>query len=117
MKPSEFATLLFEIEFNAHVAHLQTTSISQHLSLNDLYQGMVELRDRFIEAYQGQYSIINGYKSIEIKEGIDPVKYLQQCCEKIEEFRTTIKEGYLQQIIDDILDLIYSQEYKLRFLK
>lgn len=117
MKVQEFVSLLFEIEVNTHIMHLQTGSLAQHLALNDLYQGMPELRDHFCEAYQGEYTIIKGYKAVEIKEGLDPVKYLQECCTQIEAFRGTLHEGYLQQIVDDILDAIYSQVYKLRFLK
>ena len=117
MKVEEFASLLFEIEVNAHIMHLQTTSLSQHLSLNDVYQEIVELRDHFLEIYQGEFSIVKGYKSINIKEGQDPVKYLQECCSKIKEFRGTLTEGYLQQAVDNISDMLYSQLYKLRNLK
>ena len=111
---SEFASLLFEIQVNAHIIHLQTTSYAQHKALDVLYNEMTESLDAFIEAYQGQFGIIKGYsKQIPIKEGIDPVSYLKECCVKIEEFRSTIKEGYLQQLIDNIHELIYKILYQL----
>lgn len=113
----EFASVLFEIEVNAHIAHLQTTSFAQHLALDELYKAMPGLRDQFLENYQGQNKIITGYKPIIIKEGIDMVKYLTERRSDIFEFRSTISEGYLQQDIDDILSLLSSVIYKLKNLK
>jgi hypothetical protein len=113
----DFVSILFDIHTNIHIAHLQTSSYAEHKALDELYTEIVELRDRFIESYQGEYTIIKGYKSFKIQEGIDPVKYLNSKCEIIEEFRESLEIGYLQQIIDDILELIYSVKYKLRFLK
>jgi len=62
MKIQEFASLLFDIEINSHIAHLQTDKYSDHMALNSLYVDIVDLRDRFIESYQGKYEIITGYK-------------------------------------------------------
>ena len=114
---SEFMTMLFSIEVVGHIAHLQTTSFAAHMALNELYQGMPELRDAFAEAYQGQYGIIKGYKSVEPQEGVDMVSYLRNCVKEITEFRSTITEGYLQQLIDNILEFLNGVIYKLRFLK
>jgi hypothetical protein len=116
MKVSEFASLLFEIEVVTHIAHLQTTSFAQHMALNDIYQGIVDHRDSFIESYQGKYGIITGYTTTSPKEGIDPVTYLEASGKQIEDFRLTLTCGYLQQICDDILELINSTLYKLKFL-
>ncbi len=113
----EFGNKLFEIEAMAHIAHLQTSSISQHLSLNELYQAMPELRDQFIEGWQGLYGIIKGYGSIKITEGVDFVNYLKDTIVAIREFRSTLTEGYLQQDVDDILQQLNQTNYKLRFLK
>ena len=113
----QFASDLFEVEVNIHIAHLQTTSFAEHKALDAVYKDIVDLRDRFIESYQGEYDIITGYKSFEIKEGIEPISYLDGLCEKFEEYRETLEYGYLQQIIDDILELFYSAKYKLKFLK
>lgn len=116
MKIQEFVSLLFEIEVNSHIAHLQTDSYSEHKALNDLYVDIVDLRDRFIESYQGKYGIITGYK-VSSKEGIEMKSYLNDCLKSIEEYRLTLEDGYLQQISDDIIELISSTLYKLKFLK
>jgi len=117
MEIKEFLSSLFEIEVNIHIAHLQTTSYSEHIALNEVYTGIVDLRDRFIESYQGKHGVVKGYKSFQIKEAIDPVNYLKEFCSLYEKFRLTLEDGYLQQITDDILELLYSSIYKLKTLK
>lgn len=116
-KPEEFVSALFEIEVMAHIAHFQTTSFSQHMALNELYSAMPELRDSFVEAYQGLQGIIRGYKDIPVKEGTNMVEYITKKCAEIEEFRSTITEGYLQQEIDNVQKQLYSSLYKLKVLK
>ena len=116
MKINEFTSLLFEIEINSHIAHLQTDSYSEHKALNELYVDIVDLRDRFIESYQGKYNIITGYK-VSSKEGIEMKSYLKDCLKSIEEYRLSLEDGYLQQICDDIIELLSSTLYKLKFLK
>jgi hypothetical protein len=110
-----FVSSLFEIEMVAHIAHLQTKSYAQHMALNSLYEDIVELRDRFIETYQGKYGIIKGY-SVNIKEGQDMVKYITDKMNLAEQTRLKVKDGWLQQIIDDIIELYTQTLYKLKFL-
>lgn len=117
MTVEEFVSSLFEIEVNIHIAHLQTTSYAEHKALNDVYEDIVELRDRFIESYQGKYGIIKGYKSFSIKEGLQPINYLKNFISQFEKYRLTLEQGYLQQICDDILELLNSAVYKLTYLK
>jgi hypothetical protein len=116
MKVQEFASLLFDIEINSHIAHTQTDKYSDHEALNSLYKDIVELRDRFIESYQGKYEIITGYK-ITLQEGVEIIPYLKECLKLVEEYRLTLEDGFLQQISDDIIELLASTLYKLRFLK
>lgn len=118
MTIQEFVKHLFEIEVTAHIAHLQTKSYAQHVALNTLYDDIVDLRDRFIESYQGKYGIITSYeKTININEGKNIITYLREVSVKIENYRLTLTDGYLQQITDDILELIYSTKYKLENLR
>lgn len=117
MKVEEFISLLFEIELTTHIMHLQTTSYSQHIALNEIYSSIVDLRDRFTEGYQGKYGIVYNYSITKQPEGNDPVKYLLSKSKEIENYRLSLQDGFLQQIIDDILELIYSTVYKLKNLK
>ena len=115
MKVEEFASLLFDIESVSHVAHLQTKKFSDHMALNDLYDGIVDLRDRFIETYQGKYGIIKGYE-LESDPEIEIKVYLKETVGAIEKYREELKDGYLQQIVDDVIELIYGTLYKLNTL-
>lgn len=110
-------SLLFEVEVNTHIMHLQTTSYSQHKALKQIYEGIVDLRDRMAEAWQGEFGIIKGYRDIKVMEGADPVKYLEEVCEKTEEFHGSLKEPYLQSIVENIQEFLYSKKYLLKFLK
>jgi hypothetical protein len=117
MKIEQIATLLFEIEVASHIAHLQTTSYAKHIALNELYTGIVEHRDTLAEAWQGEFGIISNYGTINTKEGTDIVKYISDCCSKLASFKDTLTDTYLQQIIDNILELLYTVKYKLVNLK
>lgn len=117
MKAQEFMNLLFEVEVNTHIMHLQTTSFIQHKALNQIYEGVVDLRDRFAEAYQGEYGIIKGYSPVKIYEGYDPVKYLDEVCERVEKCHSSLTEPYLQAIVEDIQEFLYANKYLLKFLK
>lgn len=117
MTVQEFVGALFEIETTAHIAHLQTTSYSQHKALDSLYKDIVELRDSYCESYFGKYGII---KDIPIKkepEGQDMIVYLKRKVLAFEEYEKSLKDGYLQQIVQSINELIYSTIYKLKNLK
>ncbi len=116
MKIQEFLAYLFEVEINAHIYHLQTKSIAEHLATDELYKGVVGLRDALAEAYQGQFGIITGYTGVKVKEGIDIRVYLNACIKDCKEFRSTLTEGYLQQLVDNIIEFFYGILYKLRFL-
>lgn len=118
MTHQEFIGKLFEIEVVAHIAHLQSTSYAKHIALNELYDGIVDLRDRYAESYQGKYGIATGYPtSISTKEAVDPIRYVTLMAEAVAEHKKTLKDGFLMQICDDIEELLYSTLYKLKNLK
>jgi len=121
MKHTEFIAKLFEIEVVSHIVHLQVTgqgSFAAHKALNELYVDIVDLRDRYVESAQGKYGIFTSYpKTIETKEGTDMLKYISECVNQIGAHRLELTEGYLQQICDDIIELLYSTYYKLKNLK
>lgn len=117
MEIQEVMSMLFEIEVNGHIAHLQTESYAQHMALNELYTGIVDLRDRIAEVYQSAFGIIGNYPQINIVEGGDMVQYLKTRIFRLREFRETLQKSEMQQIMDDIIEFIESVIYKLKFLK
>jgi len=115
----EFAMCLLNSVTAGHIHHLTTDSYSQHMSLGDFYDGLDDLADKFIEAYQGRYSkIIFAEKALFL--GGNGLELVQYVCDQIELYR--IMPGFPQDsellnIVDELLDLTDSTKYKLRFLK
>jgi Family of unknown function (DUF5856) len=116
MTIQEFASALFEIRINGHIAHLQTTSFAKHKALDELYTGIVDLTDSYIETYQGISGIIKNYPQIQLRELPDIKEYLTVKVTQFRAYRLTVKETELQQKIDDILEFLDTIIYKLRFL-
>ena len=92
--------------------HLKTNKYSVHKALDNYYNSIIPLVDSFVEAYQGKYSRITGYKNIPFSENDNNVvKYFKNLLVKINKFK--VKDSYLQNIIDSIYQLIYSTLYQL----
>lgn len=110
---------LFESRTLAHVFHLQTKSFAEHKALNEYYDEIIDKTDRFAESFQGKYGIITGYKTkTTVSEYSDPISYFKTLVKSVESCRTYFEsDGYLQQIIDEIIELLYSTIYKLVNLK
>jgi len=112
-----FVSVLFHSATVTHFMHLQTKSFAQHMALGEYYDAIVELADKWAEAYQGCYDIITGYPK-DFHLATDPVKYLTQIKDFVDDIRKDLpSESQLQNIVDEIADQIDSTLYKLRFLK
>ena len=117
---SEMMSLLLHSRTQTHILHLQTKSYAEHMALNGFYDGIGDLIDGLVESYQGQYGIIESYKSYDItsyKSTESTIKYLQDLCKKVTDLRDCCKDSYIQNQIDTVCELINSTLYKLRFLK
>ena len=112
-----FVSVLFHSATVTHFMHLQTKSFAQHMALGEYYDAIVELADKWAEAYQGCYDIITNYPK-EFHLATEPVKYLMQIKDFVDDIRKDLpSESQLQNIVDEIADQIDSTLYKLRFLK
>ena len=117
MKVNNFINSLFSSRDNAHIAHLQTTSFAQHMAFGELYDGIVDLADKYAETYQGMYGIISGYGDVKVSEGVDMSKFLQEHAEAYRAYRETVQESELQQQVDNVIEFLNTIIYKLTFLK
>lgn len=116
--PGEFVLSLFNARTAAHVAHLRATgpgSYAAHVALGAFYEGIVDLADRFAEAYQGCYGLIN-FTGTSFKLEKDPVKMLESLKGLISAARAECDETMLQQICDDMAELVATTSYKLKNL-
>ena len=116
MTVQEYVSSLLEIQDISHIAHLQTSSFAEHKALNELYDGITDQFDAYVEAYQGKYGIVKGYKSFKLEEGLDMVDYLKEKMTAFETYKSTLTDGYLQQLVDNTQELLSTTLYKLRFL-
>lgn len=115
MNPSDLVLSLFNARTAAHIAHLQTRSYAAHKALNEFYEGIVDVADRFAETWQGCYGPIK-FAGSTLKMEKDPVAMLKSLRDFVKGCRKDCDDGHLQQILDDGLELIDSTLYKLTML-
>lgn len=117
----ELVSYLLHSATQVHVFHLQTNSYAEHKALNEYYDEIVDLTDGLIESYQGQYDILKGYKNYELNDyqnNAQVIKYFKALMKTVEDLRKSVKDdSHLQNEIDNVVNLIASTLYKLRFLK
>lgn len=119
MKAADFVGLLFLGRDVAHSVHLNTRSFAKHMALQAFYEGIVDLADKFAEAYQGKYGLIGGITLQSAKKTANIVEFLQDQMDEIEANRYKVVDKEctpLHNIIDEIVGLYLSTLYKLRFL-
>ena len=111
--------LRFSVE-QTQVYHWQSQSLSEHKALNKYYDGIPVIVDGIVESYQGKYGIQKGYKLFEVRDYSTPeevINFLKKLDEDVEMLRQSIKETYIQNQIDNVLQLIETTVYKLENLK
>lgn len=117
----QFISTLFASRTQAHVFHLQTPSFAAHKALNDYYDEIVGITDGIAESYQGKYGIITGYGNIALQEYESCeaiIMFFETLCMYVEKSRQILpQDSYIQNQIDEVVALIKSTIYKLRFLK
>lgn len=119
MKAAEFVGNLFLARDVAHSVHLNTRSYAKHVALNEFYDNIVDLADKFAEAYQGKYGLIGPIALMSAKKTTNIVEFLQDQADEIEKVRYTVVDKDctpLHNIIDEIVGQYLSTLYKLRFL-
>ena len=117
----QFVSTLMASRTQAHIFHLQTPSFAAHKALNDFYDEIVDITDGLVESYQGKYGIITGYTNIALQEYQSCeaiIVFFETLCMYVEKSRQLIcQDSYIQNQIDEVVALINSTIYKLRFLK
>lgn len=119
MKCADFVGMLFLARDVAHSVHLNTRSFSKHTALGTFYDEIVDLADKFAEAYQGKHGLIGPISLMNARKTSNITEFLQDQVDEIEKVRYEVcdkTETALQNIIDEIVGLYLSTLYKLRFL-
>jgi hypothetical protein len=119
MKCCDFVGTLFLARDVTHSVHLNTRSFSKHSALNEFYDNIVELADKFAEAYQGRHGLIGPISLMSAKKTGNVIEFLEDSLADIEKMRYDVvdkSDTPLQNIIDEIVGQYLSTLYKLRFL-
>ena len=119
MKCADFVGMLFLARDVAHSVHLNTRSFSKHMALGTFYDEIVDLADKFAEAYQGKHGLIGPISLMNARKTSNITEFLQDQVDEIEKVRYEVcdkTETALQNIIDEIVAVYLSTIYKLKFL-
>jgi len=119
MKCADFVGMLFLARDVAHSVHLNTRSYSKHKALGKFYGEIVDLADKFAEAYQGRHGLIGPISLMSAGKTSNILAFMQDQVDEIEKIRYEVcakAETPLQNIIDEIVGLYLSTIYKLKFL-
>jgi hypothetical protein len=120
MKAGELLITLLNAATIGHVLHLRSRSYSEHKALQKFYQGMPDLVDGVIEAWQGRNGELVEYpdQMVELSDNDDALVYVMYLKMLLEENRGVLGgASEIQNLVDAIAELIDSTLYKLTFLK
>lgn len=110
MTPGKFIGTLFQSRDAMHIAHLQTTSFAEHKALNMYYDEILELTDKFTEAYFGFAKRVE--IAIPESKGEDAIPHLKGLRSILDTERNNYPSE-LQNIIDEMLGLVDKVLYLL----
>ena len=112
---AEFVGVLLHSSTAAHYLHLNTASYAAHKALGAYYEAIIDLADKYAEAYQGHYGIIPLADYPEgFKVQTDAAKYADSLLVFVKGIRKELPQDTdLQNIIDEIVGEIASLSYKL----
>ena len=119
MTCADFIGSLFRARDVAHSVHLNTRSFAKHSALNEFYDGIVDLADKFAEAYQGRHGLIGPITLMSAKKTGNIIEFLEDSLADVEAMRYKVcdkTDTPLQNIIDEIVGLYLQAIYKLKFL-
>ena len=119
MSCADLVGTLFLSRDVAHSVHLNTRSFAKHSALNEFYDAIVDLADKFAEAYQGRHGLIGPITLMSAKKTGNIVEFLEDSLSEVEGMRYKVCEKTdtaIQNIIDEIVGHYYASLYKLRFL-
>ena len=89
MSCADFVGTLFLARDVAHSVHLNTRSFAKHSALNEFYDGIVDLADKFAEAYQGRHGLIGPITLMSAKKTGNIIEFLEDSLAEVERCATS----------------------------
>ena len=113
---------LLKCLINVRLLHWNSLSYSEHQALGEFYEELSDNLDRFVEEYQGKYSLVGMMGNAMDFETVDSVSvdYLmagRNMVGGLRELAGFPQESNLQNVVDEIVSNFDRAIYKLRFLK
>lgn len=117
----ELASILMHSRTQAHVFHLGVNgpgAYSAHKALQKYYENIIDLLDGLVESYQGKYGLIQFKPVINLDNNCDVsniVKYFDKLIQIVCALRQApnLADSFIQNEIDNVVNLLYSTKYKL----
>ena len=97
-------------------------SYAAHVALGAYYEGILDFIDELIETYQGQYELVEDFEIINTidTKSKPPIEYFNELVMFVKTTRNTSlspEDTHLQNVIDEVVGLIYRTLYKLKYNK
>jgi hypothetical protein len=110
---------LLEAAMQAKIFHWQTSSYAEHQALGAFYDGVSDLTDTLVEAYQGKFGRVMSGHELEVKPyTMDaPLAFLGEFCMflRAEARMAVMGDSALNNIIDEMIALTEKTKYLLTF--
>ena len=113
----ELIAKVFMARNNTHIAHWKTKSYAEHVALGDFYDETIEILDKLVECYQGNFGIVGSIPQDELHyDGC--IKCLSDQVAWIAKNRSKIAKNVasLENIVDELTGLYLKTLYKLENL-
>lgn len=104
----------------AHALHLKTQSHAAHLALEELYNDLLDMTDKYAETAQGKHGILNILANQSLFVGMDEHEFVSKLAVWLEQQGRHLIEPsdtYLLNQFDEILAAVYRAKYKIDNLK
>jgi hypothetical protein len=113
----ELIAKVFMARNNTHIAHWKTKSYAEHVALGDFYDESIDIIDKLVECYQGNFGIIGEIPKDDLHHD-GCVKCLNDQVAWIAKGRSKIARNVaaLENIVDELTGLYLKTLYKLENL-
>jgi len=113
---SGFISMLFKAKEDAHITHIEQRSraLAPHEALSIFYSGLEDKLDTLAETIMG----VHGQLTLSFNASAmpNPLSYMQNLYTQVTNERNMYEEGWVQNQLDEILQLIAHTIYRLKFV-
>lgn len=117
---SDLLEKLFAARDAAHMWHWKVKSLSLHLALGDLYEGLVDMADELAELFMGQFGQDSFHVRMGTSQGFsetDPLEFIKQLVVMLEDLHSQIpQDGHIVSKFEELQNMVIKTKYKMENL-